>query len=232
MGTSNVSNDIDGLYWSYFVLYSEKGCCSNTKLFCCCCMSIFDSEAIIYHLWLMESKWLRKDRYGHQQCVKWYSWSILIIIYVLYSEKGLWWNDQNCVAVACSYLWWRPSFVTCAHDKWSQKDWERPCMGTSNVSNGIAGLYWLIIATLSCIHICGGRRPSFVTCCDEWSQSDWSRTCKGTTSNVWNDMSGLNRSYTMSCIQKKAINAMPRTMLLLHAHIYGGGHHLFSLVMN
>ena len=35
----------------------------------------------------------------------------------------------------------------------------------------------------------------------------------------------------MSCVQKKAVNAMPTIILLLHVHICGGGHHL-SLVMN
>jgi hypothetical protein len=35
----------------------------------------------------------------------------------------------------------------------------------------------------------------------------------------------------MSCIQKDAVSAMPRTMLLLHVHICRGGHNLSALVM-
>jgi hypothetical protein len=35
----------------------------------CCCIFIFDTSDIICHWWWMESKWLKKDRYGYQQCV-------------------------------------------------------------------------------------------------------------------------------------------------------------------
>jgi hypothetical protein len=42
--------------------------------------------------------------YEYQQFVNWYSWSILIILYVLYSERGCCCIAQNYFAVACLYL--------------------------------------------------------------------------------------------------------------------------------
>jgi hypothetical protein len=86
----------------------------------------------------MEPKWVQKYLYGLQQCVKWYSWSILIILYALYSERGPGCNAHNCFAIACSYLTMRPPFLTC--DECSQSVWRSICMGTSSVSNGIASL--------------------------------------------------------------------------------------------
>jgi hypothetical protein len=37
----------------------------------CSCLFLFDTEAIISHLWGIKSKWLKKHMYGYQQFVKW-----------------------------------------------------------------------------------------------------------------------------------------------------------------
>jgi hypothetical protein len=111
------------------------------QLFCCCMCSYLSDErpSVVTGWWWTESKGLKMDMHGHHQCVKWYSWSILIIHNVLYSEKGWKCNAHNYFPVACSSLTPRPAFVTC--DEWSQRDWRRTFMGTSSVSNGVAGLY-------------------------------------------------------------------------------------------
>jgi hypothetical protein len=116
--------------------------------------------------------------YGLQQCLKWYSWSTMITLYALYSERGPGCNALNYFAIACSYLTLRPPFVT--GDECSQSGWRSICMGTRSVSN---------------------------------------------------DTVGLNGQYFMSCIPKEAVVAMLTIILLLHVHIWQGGHHL-SLVIN
>jgi hypothetical protein len=83
--------------------------------------------------------WRTICTYGYQQCVYWYSWSILIICYVLYSERDCCCNAQNYFAVACSYLMERLSFVS--GNEWSQKDWRRTGMGTSSVCQVVYLVY-------------------------------------------------------------------------------------------
>jgi hypothetical protein len=73
-------------------------------------------------------------------------------------------------------------------------------------------------------------RPSSVID-NEYSQMDWRRRAMGIIS-VSNGIAGLYWSYFMSGIQKKALDTMPRTMLLLHVYIWHQADHHLSLVMN
>jgi hypothetical protein len=109
-------------------------------LFSCCLFLVDTAEAIICHWWYIESKWVKKPMYGYQQCVKWSSWSILLIIRVLNSQRGGCCNAHHCFAVAHSYLPQRPWFVT--SEELNQSDWRSTYMGTSSaLSNCVAGLY-------------------------------------------------------------------------------------------
>jgi hypothetical protein len=167
MGTSSVSIGIAGLYWSYFMSCIQKEAVSGSvsnDISCLCwsySMPFIQKEfaatstnilLLHFHIWHLSlhlslvmngvREGLKKDMYGYQQCIKCYSWPILITIYVMYSERGCCYNAHKYFAVACSYLMHRQSYVT-AGDEWSQSDsWRRTGMGTSSVSNGIVGLYW------------------------------------------------------------------------------------------
>jgi hypothetical protein len=104
------------------------------------------------------TKWLKKDRYRYQQHVKWYSWSIFIIIHALYAEiVGHYCNAHNYVADTCSYLSQRPSFVSfdeCSPGYY----WSSICeMGTDNVAKGIAGLCYDI-------QCCGFKKRLLMHC--------------------------------------------------------------------
>jgi hypothetical protein len=99
---------------SLCLVFRRRPLMQFSQLFCSC-IFIFETEAITCHLWQIEQTWLRKDLYGYQHCVNWYSWFILIIN----SEKVHWYNANQYFDMACSYLWQRPSFVT--GDEWSQK---------------------------------------------------------------------------------------------------------------
>jgi hypothetical protein len=82
--------------------------------------------------------------YGYHECVKWYNWSVLIIIHVLLnSQNGGCFNAQNYSAVlGCFYLTLlvRPSFDT--GDELSPSGLQKNCMGTStSVSDSMTGLY-------------------------------------------------------------------------------------------
>jgi hypothetical protein len=68
------------------------------KLFCCC-LFLFDPEAIICHWWLMESKWLKKHMYECKLICKWCSWSILIIFHSM-----LWIHKYMVAAMSTAVL--------------------------------------------------------------------------------------------------------------------------------
>jgi hypothetical protein len=87
-----------------------------------------------------KDNWIMKKRMYDYQLFKWCSWSILIIIHVLNTQFGGCCNGRHCFAVSCFYLINRPSFAT--GEELSQSDQSSTCMGTSSVSNGVAGLYW------------------------------------------------------------------------------------------
>jgi hypothetical protein len=82
--------------------------------FFCCWMFIFDNKAIMCHQWWMKSQWLKKHMYEYQQCVKWYSWSILIIFYVLYSEKGHHCNAKIFLLLDV-HIWHTTKAIICGH---------------------------------------------------------------------------------------------------------------------
>jgi hypothetical protein len=70
-----------------FIKRVKEAIAAMPTIICCCMFIIFDTEAIIYKQWWMESKWLKKQMYEYQQSVKGYNWCILIILYILYSEQ-------------------------------------------------------------------------------------------------------------------------------------------------
>jgi hypothetical protein len=105
----------------------------------CCCLFLFDPEAIIYHWWGIESKWVKKHMDEYQITFKWCNWSVLIIIHVLNSQFGGCCNAHHCVAALCSYLIQRPLFAT-PGDECSQCDWQRTGMGTTSSA---AAATWL-----------------------------------------------------------------------------------------
>jgi hypothetical protein len=70
-------------------------------------------------------------------------------MYPVFRKRLLLQCPQFYFSVACSYLTQRPSNVT--GDEWSQRDWGTICMGTSSVSNGIAGLYWSYMCCIQTI---------------------------------------------------------------------------------
>jgi hypothetical protein len=119
----------------------------------CCCLFVFDPEAIICHLWGIESKWPKKHMYECQLIFKQCSSSmILIIIHVMNSQICGCCNVHHCFAVSCSYLTHRPSFATGEESR--QNDWRSTtCMGTSIVPSCNWSI--LIISHILNSQICG-----------------------------------------------------------------------------
>jgi hypothetical protein len=103
----------------FSVLYSERGHCCNTHN----CFAIAGSYLTVRPSFVTGdewSKWLKKHNYWYKKFVKWYSWSILIVLYVLYSEKCI-------AAMPAFFCCWMFIFDTEAiiwHRlwKWSQSD--------------------------------------------------------------------------------------------------------------
>jgi hypothetical protein len=128
--------------YDYELLF--KWCSRSTLLQCpklfCCFVFLFDPEAIIFHRWGIESKWLKNHVYEYQLIFNWCSWSILIITHVLNSHFGNCCNAHHYFAVLCSYLSQRPSFAT--GDKSSQNNWIITYKSTNLYLHGVAGLYW------------------------------------------------------------------------------------------
>jgi hypothetical protein len=178
--------------------------------------------------------------YGYHHCVKWCSWSILIIIHVLNSQFGGGCNAHPCFAVSCSYLTHRPSFST--GEESSQNGWRCTCMSANLFWDSVAGFYWSY--SMSWIHnlavtamhnpvrlLLGSyltQRPSFATG-EKLSQNGWRSTCM--SANLFLDsVACLYWSYSMSWIHNLAVTAMP-TVLLLLVPISPRAHHL-PLVRN
>jgi hypothetical protein len=118
---------------------------------------IFVVEVIICHSLWMESKWLMKERYGNQKYVKWYSWSILIILHALNSENRLLIPSPQlfccCIltfdtqAVICHFWWmeskcnpmmaWLPPICNCtiqqdySDQAFMFQSWIHVCFGCS-----------------------------------------------------------------------------------------------------
>jgi hypothetical protein len=141
-GTTSVSNGIAGLYWSYSMPCIQKKAIAALPTIILLLHVQFCHKG--HHLSLVMNgvtKWLKKGRYGYQQNVRWYSWSIFIMIHALSSEIGHYCNAHDYVADTCSYLSQRPSFVSfdeCSRGYY----WSSICvvMGTGKVAKGIAGL--------------------------------------------------------------------------------------------
>jgi hypothetical protein len=87
----------------------------------CCCLFLFDAEAIICHWWGMEPKRLEKHHIYGMKFFPSCSWSILIIIHVLNSQICGCCNVHHCFDVPCSCLTQRLSFAT--GEELSQSDW-------------------------------------------------------------------------------------------------------------
>jgi hypothetical protein len=79
----------------------------------------------------MESKGPKTDMYGYMQDIKWKDNFILMIVHGMFPQIRSCCNANNYVAVACSYLSQRSSFVN--GDEWSQRDSRSTFMGTSSV---------------------------------------------------------------------------------------------------
>jgi hypothetical protein len=64
---------IAGLYWLIirYVMYSERDCCCNAQnYFAVACSYLMERPSFVTgNEWSQSDK---KDRYGYQQCVKWY----------------------------------------------------------------------------------------------------------------------------------------------------------------
>jgi hypothetical protein len=52
-----------------------------------------------------------------------------------------------------------------------------------------------------------------------WTDNAWRMTCMGTNSVSNSILAGLYWTYTMPCIQKKAVTEMTTTILMFHVHI-------------
>jgi hypothetical protein len=120
-----------GLYWSYSISWTHKDVVAAINT------TVLLFLVPIWHRGLhlpLVKDWVKVTEEAHvwvpQQCVKWCSWSIsLIIIHVLNSQICGCCNAHHCVALPFSCLSQRPSFAT--GDEWSQNDWKSTtCMGT------------------------------------------------------------------------------------------------------
>jgi hypothetical protein len=60
---------------------------------------------------------------------------------------------------------------------------------------------------------------------DECSQSDQRRRVWVPAMRQMVELVYIDHTF-LSCIQNNAFDTMPKTMLLLHVHIFGRGHHL------
>jgi hypothetical protein len=123
------------------------GCCNAHHCFAVSC-SYMTPRPTFATGWWIESEWLKKQLYGYQQCVKWCSWFVLIIIHALNSQFGSCCNAHHCFVTSCSYLTQRPTFAT--GEESSQSDWRSTCMITNLFLNSVAGLYWS--SSMSWIH--------------------------------------------------------------------------------
>jgi hypothetical protein len=98
MGGSCVSNGLAGQYWSYSMS------CIQIEAFAAITTIILRLDVHIWywghHLSLvMNGVKVTDEAYPgvYQHCVKWYSWAILIILYVMYPEIGRCCNAHICL---------------------------------------------------------------------------------------------------------------------------------------
>jgi hypothetical protein len=134
-------------------------------------------------------------------------------------------------AISCHWLW--------MESKWLKKD----IYGYKQCVKWHSGAIW-ITYKISCLekktvnamptiilllHVRIWHQGHHLSLVKNGGKKEWRRTCTDTSCVSNNIVAGLYGSYTMSWIEKKAINAMPTILLLLHVHILHQGHPL-SLV--